>query len=101
MKRVITSARNPREYEVSIMMKYLRTRSSTDVIQNWVLESPNAQEAKDFAVDILAGMTPREIFEDFHLDLLDTYCTKYKIDPDELLMYDLAEKSFKFYVSKL
>lgn len=101
MKRMITSARNLREYEVSIMMKYLRGRSIADSIQTWVLESRNASEAKDFAVDILAGMTPREIFEDFYPELLDTYCTKYSIDPDDLLMYDLAEKSFKFYVSKL
>ena len=98
---MIASARNLREYEVCIMMKYLRIRSLSDAIQTWVLESRNASEAKDFAIDILAGMTPREIFEDFYPELLDTYCAKYSIDPDDLLMYNLAEKSFKFYVSKL
>lgn len=98
MKRVITAS-TYRNYEVSIMLKYLRIRSSADFIQNWVLEGPNVEYVREFAYDVLSGMTPREIFEDFKD--CQQFCEKYNVGEDESIQYNVAKKAFKVYVSRV
>lgn len=102
MKRVITAARRERDYEVEVSLKFSRVHPGQPAyLQTWVLTAYNAEHAKEIAEDILAGMSPIEIFNDFSTDeAMQAFCAKYNADPDSYIGYELASRGFKLEASR-
>ena len=101
MKRVIASYIE-RQYGVAVYPRGSRGSVSDKMIQHWALSSTSLERCKDFAIDILAGMSLNEIFDDMLTgsSKKDRYITliqnKYGITLDEPIGYDVAEKEFSF-----
>ena len=81
-------------YKVTVMAKYSNGRYGKVKYQSWGLQATSKKNACDFAYDIVAGMTWREIFsEQSYPRMLLPMGVK---NLDETIGYEFADKRFSY-----
>ena len=90
-----------KNYEVEIFESGQHGQYKASKIFTWILSSDTISKAKDFATDILAGMTFKEVYGENtarygykKISLENGECKLHFYKADELLGYEVAEKHF-------
>ena len=108
MKRVVASY-ILKDYDVAIYPRGARGRMEDKMVQHWSLSATSVEKCKDFAQEIVEGMTLEEIFS---LDLvydhqiqkfqywMNFIADEYDNPIDEPVGWDVATKAFSYDIVK-
>ncbi len=103
MKRIIVASIE-RSYSITIYPRGFHGSLEFKTLAKWNLEAKSVENAKDFAIEILSGMTLNDLEEEAYNDsakqIVEKLSNRYKLDPDTTIGYEMAIKMFSFQVYK-
>lgn len=95
--------RQSRDYDVVVYPKGAKGDWQNKACQRWCLNTTSAEGAKDFATDIISGMSLNEIFgddiflsENLRQHYIETLSNRYNLQPDEEVGLEVAIRAFTY-----